>query len=82
MKQPAKLWEWEGEQLSAQQISAKAPIYSGVWIRRALKEGATCIADLHQKHAEGLARRKAGGAKGGDRTSWRGARACSTTRAG
>lgn len=77
MANKPQLWEWEGEQLSAAEIHKRASAYSITIIRQALKDGATSIADLHQRHAEGLARQKAG-SNNNSRTYWRGTRACST----
>lgn len=77
MSHAAKLWEWEGEQLSAADIHKRASAYSITMVRQALKDGATCLSDLHQRHAEGLARqRKASG--NNSHSYWRGSRACST----
>lgn len=75
MSHAPKLWEWEGEQLSAADIHKRASAYSITILRQALKDGATCLADLHQRHAEGLARQKVGSANN-SRSYWRGSKAC------
>lgn len=77
MSYPAELFDFDGERLSAAEVKARVPIYSITAIRAALKSGASCIADLHQAHAEGLARRKAGSANN-QNSFWRKGRACSS----
>lgn len=68
MPKPAARWNYEGEQLTVDEIQARVPAFKREWIVAALHDGLTTLVQFHERDRRLTASKAAGRKKGGTTT--------------